>query len=256
MIGQCCFALRSADGAPIPSMMAYRLYGWLLEQLPEDIGRQLHEQGEKPLSQYIRYDKAENRTLWVVSVFQGELYELLEPVLESISCIALRQTTLQAALLDKRCFASAQEFVLYARELRLPSRVTIRFHATSSFKQDGSYVIFPQERLLLRSLLAKWNAWFPEYSLDDGDAAAALERGVRITDYQLRSGRYTLKSARIPGFSGRLTLSSSLSAPMQEVRNLLLVFSTLCGIGIKTTLGMGGVTLEISPNSLLKEQEK
>ena len=225
MIGQYCFALRSADGAPIPSMMAYRLYGWLLEQLPEDIGRQLHEQGEKPLSQYIRYDKAENRTLWVVSVFQGELYELLEPVLESISCIALRQTTLQAALLDKRCFASAQEFVLYAREL-------------------------------LRSLLAKWSAWFPEYSLDDEDAAAALERGVRITDYQLRSGRYTLKSARIPGFSGHLTLSSSLSAPMQEVRNLLLVFSTLCGIGIKTTLGMGGVTLEISPNSLLKEQEK
>lgn len=158
MIGQYCFALRSADGAPIPSMMAYRLYGWLLEQLPEDIGRQLHEQGEKPLSQYIRYDKAENRTLWVVSVFQGELYELLEPVLESISCIALRQTTLQAALLDKRCFASAQEFVLYARELRLPSRVTIRFHTTSSFKQDGSYVIFPQERLLLRSLLAKWSA--------------------------------------------------------------------------------------------------
>jgi len=177
-------------------------------------------------------------------------------VLERISCIALRQTTLQAALLDKRCFASTQEFVLYARELRLPSRVTIRFHTTSSFKQDGSYVIFPQERLLLRSLLAKWNAWFPEYSLDDEDAAAALERGVRITDYQLRSGRYTLKSARIPGFSGRLTLSSSLSAPMQEVWNLLLVFSTLCGIGIKTTLGMGGVTLEISPNSLLKEQEK
>lgn len=85
MIGQYCFALRSADGAPLPSMMAYRLYGWLLEQLPEDIGRQLHEQGEKPLSQYICYDKAENRTLWVVSVFQGELYELLEPVLESIS---------------------------------------------------------------------------------------------------------------------------------------------------------------------------
>ena len=92
--------------------------------------------------------------------------------------------------------------------------------------------------------------------MDDEDAAAALERGVRITDYQLRSGRYTLKSARIPGFSGRLTLSSALSAPMQEVWNLLLVFSTLCGIGIKTTLGMGGVTLEISPNSLLKEQEK
>lgn len=177
-------------------------------------------------------------------------------MLESISCIALRQTTLQAALLDKRCFASAQEFVLYARELRLPSRVTIRFHTTSSFKQDGSYVIFPQERLLLRSLLAKWSAWFPEYSLDDEDAAAALERGVRITDYQLRSGRYTLKSARIPGFSGHLTLSSALSAPMQEVWKLLLVFSTLCGIGIKTTLGMGGVTLEISPNSLLKEQEK
>ena len=233
-------------------MTAYRLYGWLLEQLPEDIGRQLHEQGEKPLSQYIRYDKAENQTLWVVSVFQGELYELLE----SISCIALRQTTLQAALLDKRCFASAQELVLYAGELRLPSRVTIRFHTTSSFKQDGSYVILPQKRLLLRSLLAKWNAWFPEYSLDDEDAAAALERGICITDYQLRSGRYTLKSAKIPGFSGRLTLSSSLSAPMQEVWNLLLVFSTLCGIGIKTTLGMGGVTLEISPNSLLKEQEK
>lgn len=65
-----------------------------------------------------------------------------------------------------------------------------------------------------------------------------LERGVRITDYQLRSGRYTLKSAKIPGFSGHLTLSSSLSAPMQEVWNLLLVFSTLAASG-SNTLGMG-----------------
>lgn len=253
MIGQYCFVLHSTDESPIPSMMAYRLYGWLLEQLPEALGEQLHEQGEKPLSQYIRYDKAENKTLWVVSVFQGKLHELLAPVLESISCIALHKTTLYATLLCKRCFASAQELVLYAKERQLPSRLTIHFHTTSSFKQDGNYVIFPQVRLLLRSLLAKWNTWFPEYSLDDEDAVAALERGIRITDYQLRSGRYTLKSAKIPGFSGRLTISSSLSVPMQEVWNLLLVFSTLCGIGIKTTLGMGGVTLGISQNPMLRE---
>lgn len=253
MIGQYCFALRSADESPIPSVLAYRLYGWLLEQLPEALGEQLHEQGEKPLSQYIRYDKAANQTLWIVSVFQGELYELLAPVLESISCIALHQTTLQATLLHKQCFASAQELVLYAKGQQLPSRLTIHFHTTGSFKQDGCYVIFPQTRLLLRSLLTKWNTWFPEYSLDDEDAVAALERGIRITDYQLRSGRYTLKSARIPGFSGRLTITSSLSAPMQEVWNLLLVFSTLSGIGIKTTLGMGGVTLGISTKPMLKE---
>ena len=54
----------------------------------------------------------------------------------------------------------------------------------------------------------------------------------------------------------RQTALAMVLVAFATVCDLLLVFSTLCGIGIKTTLGMGGVTLEISPNSLLKEQEK
>ena len=41
----------------------------------------------------------------------------------------------------------------------------------------------------------------PEMPLDDADAVAALERGIRITDYALRSTRYPLKNVRIPALS-------------------------------------------------------
>lgn len=70
-----------------------------------------------------------------------------------------------------------------------------------------------------------------------------METGVHIVDYRLHTSRYHIKNTKIPGFSGIVTLESRLPAPLEEIWKLLVRFAPYCGIGIKTTLGMGGVSL-------------
>lgn len=48
MIEQLQFSLRTAETPRLPSAWAYRIYGWLMAQLPADTAARLHEQGEHP----------------------------------------------------------------------------------------------------------------------------------------------------------------------------------------------------------------
>ena len=68
--------------------------------------------------------------------------------------------------------------------------------------------------------------------------------GVLIVDYSLRTVRYSLKGTKIPAFVGNIVMESRLSAPLQEIWQLLVALAPYSGIGIKTTLGMGGVFSE------------
>ena len=101
--------------------------------------------------------------------------------------------------------------------------------------------------LVLQSLIQHWNSAFPECALTDPDAFQALAQGLRILDYDLRTTRYLLKEARIPAFRGSMTLEARLAPPLLALWNALLTFAPFGGIGIKTTLGMGGTETEFIP---------
>ena len=136
---------------------------------------------------------------------------------------------------------SAEELIRAGRSCS-ESRAKLIFLSPCAFKQAGRYAIFPQENLLLQSLIAHWNAAFPEYALSDPDALQALQQGLHIVDYNLHTTRYLLKETRIPAFQGNVTIEARLAPPLLELWNALLSFAPYGGIGIKTTLGMGGTT--------------
>ena len=123
------------------------------------------------------------------------------------------------------------------------------FLTAASFKQNGRYVIFPQERLILQSLIMRWNEVFPQYVLEDEDAFQAILAGIHIVDYQLRTSRFHLKGIRIPGFIGSCIVEARLALPLMELWNTLLLFADYSGIGIKTGLGMGGLQVEKMKNT-------
>lgn len=241
MMGQYKLIL-SDSGQRIPSHRAYPLYAWLLEQLPEEYRDLFHESTENPLSQYLRFDRESGRTIWTVNLLTEDLCRLLGPVLTNTAQIPLHTGTLQAEFLEKSEIPSATQLILDARDTQLPGgRMKLDFLSPTSFRQDGRYVLFPQEKLILNSLIRRWNQVCPEYPLDDPDAVEALERGIRITDYQLRSAGYWLKDSRISGFQGTVTLSARLAPPLMELWQILVNFAPYAGVGIKTSLGMGGI---------------
>ena len=119
----------------------------------------------------------------------------------------------------------------------------LRFCTPTCFKSVGQYLPLPTTRLIVQSLMKKWNGCISECPIEDedGQGMETLAAGLRPRDFQLRSRTYYLKGNSIPGFVGELTLENRLNGFHRELADALLLFADFAGIGIKTTLGMGGV---------------
>lgn len=243
MITQFTFALKEDSGRPLPSFWAYRLYSWLLTQVDSNSVEALHEQGEKPLSQYLYQDRETGTNKWVINLLNEEMAELFSEPLSRVSQIPLHTGTVRVEQCEVQRW-TAQQLAVASLSHSVSRRTTLRFVTPTAFKSEGRYAIFPQERWLIQALMTKWGMAFPEMPLDDADAIAALERGLTITDYALRTTRYPLKNIKIPGFWGTVTMESRLPAPIEEIWQLLAGFSPYAGVGIKTTLGMGAICRE------------
>lgn len=150
---------------------------------------------------------------------------------------------LQMEPLGSHSVENGLQLLLAARE-DPASRTRLWFRTPCVFKQAGRYAIYPQEFLLLQSLVLHWNTAFPDCQLNDPDALDAILRGLHILDYNLHTVSYPIKNTRIPGFVGSAVVEARLALPLLELWNALLSFAPYGGIGIKTTLGMGGVSVE------------
>lgn len=82
-----------------------------------------------------------------------------------------------------------------------------------------------------------------EVILDDEDMLRMLTEGVKINGYRLSSTTFRMKGQHIPAFTGTLRFHVRLAAPIQTIWNALLLFGAYSGVGIKTALGMGGMTM-------------
>lgn len=249
MIQQIQLTLDAPEGIRIPQSWAYRLYGWLMSQLSSEFGEQLHLQGEHPIAHSLCFSREKQSLIWTVSLLNDAVRQTISPILGSVKEIPLHELTLPVSEVRVFPAVSAEELIRSGRSCG-ESRSKLIFLSPCAFKQSGRYAIFPQENLLLQSLLAHWNAAFPEYSLSDPDALQVLQQGLHIVDYNLHTIRYPLKETRIPSFLGNVTIEAHLAPPLLELWNTLLAFAPYGGIGIKTTLGMGGTAVSSQRNQL------
>ena len=243
MIEQLQFSLRTAETPRLPSAWAYRIYGWLMAQLPADTAARLHEQGEHPLSQSLCFDAAAQTSVWTLNLLDEALAAQVRPLLAGCTTPELHGAPLQMEPLGSHSVENGLQLLLAARE-EPASRTRLWFRTPCAFKQAGRYAIYPQEFLLLQSLVLHWNTAFPDCQLNDPDALDAILRGLRILDYSLHTVSYPIKNTCIPGFVGSAVVEARLALPLLELWNALLSFAPYGGIGIKTALGMGGVSVE------------
>ena len=228
--------------APLSPSDGYKLYAWLLSQIPSDAAEMLHSQQDHPITQFVTFDKEKDASIWNIHLLSAETAELFAPVIESMETISLHTGSISAVSQLSKAELRFEDIIQQARQ-NDSSRAELRFLTAASFKQNGRYVIFPQEKLILQSLVNRWNNFCAEYPLRDPDALRMLEDGIYIRDYALKTVRYHLKNVYIPAFVGRVTLDTRLPVPLAELWHAILLWANYSGIGIKTTLGMGGTTV-------------
>lgn len=104
--------------------------------------------------------------IWTVNLLGRDAQSVIRPILAAADTIDLHDTVLDVKELSKIEVEDAQTLIKAARaEEKRKTRIT--FVSPCAFKQGGRYAIYPQEALLLQSLLMRWNAVFPDFTLED-----------------------------------------------------------------------------------------
>lgn len=236
MISQYVFRVCTQD--PLPADRAYAFYSFLLSLLPDDYADELHQMSETPISQCLYTEKTE--MMWKICLLDQKTIDMFSAALDELHTLILHTGKIEVEPLSKASI-SAEELIALTRTINTERYFSLRFLSPTAFRQNGRYTVLPEKELILQSLLKKWNTAFPSYPLEDEDAFRMILEGIRISDYHLHTTRFLLKDNRIPGFVGTMRIDTHLSAPLLEIWKMLIAFSEFSGIGIKTTLGMGGV---------------
>ena len=201
--------------------------------------------GKKAFSQSICFDRNRNCHIWTVSLLSEEICCAFCGLLDNTKSVLLGEREITVDLIEKKEFDTPSAFW---ETTRLPENTAtheLQVLTPTAFKSKGEYVVFPEVRQIVRRLVAKWNTVFPDNALDAETVCPALESGLKIRDYNLSTYRFEMKKNKIPGFCGRIILTSSLSSETDALWRTLLGFACFSGIGIKTALGMGGVKVSV-----------
>jgi len=216
------------------------LHGVIMERLHPETASMLHQYRYNPLKQRLYFEG--EHTFWEVVSLEGRLSEELLIVFEGLEQIMLRHRQKGVSILGvvmERI--ELGDFVKVAMEVEARRYVKLRVLTPMSFKVDGNYGIFPDVRMMIRSVMLTFDYFSEDMKLYDYETLDFLAENVRIVDYNLRSTRFELERVKIPAFRGSMTLRVDGNAQIQSLVNLIFAYGELSGIGIKTSMGMGGV---------------
>jgi len=225
------------------------LHGALIEHLDDTLATALHVPSLRPYSQHLRVNRESVR--WRIGTLTPLAAEkLLEPLAAENHEFYLRDKAAAIRLAGRQRLVHctyrdfAHHFFAAAEPTR---RIVVSFVTPTSFKVDSSYQIFPSVFHLFQSLVNRWNACAGDFNLERPGLAEDLAAYTRISDYRLRLAPFSIEGNRIPAFVGELTLTLAGAEPLTRLACMLLAYAEVCGIGIKTALGMGGVTVQAKP---------
>ncbi len=114
------------------------------------------------------------------------------------------------------------------------------------FSRNGRDLPLPEPVLIVRSLLARWNAHAPDALAISDDAARELVGAVFLDAMSGASQQVSVtEQIRQVGFVGeaQLRLLKTASAATAEVFGAVMRFAAIAGVGAQTTHGFGALDI-------------
>lgn len=224
--------------------IASLLQGYLMEKVDPAFAEQVHQSQLHPYSQYVTTDKESMN--WHIGLLTDEARQAVVPVFTDPGlheiCLTHRDETLR--VLGVRTEEISEEDLIGKYYFgAMPRTLKIRFETPTSFKQNGEYMIYPTPRLIFQSLMNKFEANSEASSIASPDLVDTFEKNIKVVGYRMRSTKFSLEGTGIPSFAGDVTLRISGPQQMVNLTWLLAVYGEYAGIGIKTGMGMGGMTV-------------
>lgn len=203
----------------------------------------LGENKLKPYTYYIKKDK--DKFYWIINTLNKESRKnIILPIMKNIpNEICDEKNEIDIFIKDK-CLEMVTYENLISRNYIVKEQsnyITINFNSPTSFSSNGNYKILPEIDLIYKSIIQKYNTFSADYEINDEDVLNFIIDNTNIIDYNLRSVRFSMNDFKIPSFVGNIKIKIKGTEASKNLIHLLLDFATYSGIGIKTSLGMGGI---------------
>lgn len=219
--------------------------GVLFERIDPEYADQLHTQNLHPYSQYIYKD--EDKLYWVINTLDKESYDriiqnLMEPEFTSFT---IDKGDIGVKILNKTVQVLPKEDLLSElNNVSTERNVSFSIRTPMAFKQKGSYVCFPDLRLIFQNLMNRYSSVSANMVMMDEDTLFQMVDNCQVTRYNLRSVLFPLEGTTIPGAIGYLKIRIKGSQLMAGYARMLFRFAEFSGIGAKTGMGMGAIQLD------------
>ena len=235
----------SEGGLSQPFSLGPMLQSVLLEQVDGFYAQQLHASIQNPYSQYC-YVSDDGDLVWLISVLTDEAAKYLIEPASKIETFTLKNIDGTFSVARRKIDSFGIDHLLSKLQGDSDSSFRLRFVTPTSFKSKGHYVIMPDVHLIFQNLLMRYNQVYAGDNEIDSETLEYITEHVRITSYNLRSKYYPrtmAKADKIPDFTGSLTIHVTGPQSLRGLVSMLLTFGEASGVGIKTSMGMGGMQL-------------
>lgn len=222
-----------------------KLNGVLMGLLPPAYAEYLHYQSVNPYSLHVFNSKG--NFIWEINLLDKQAAEIIGDILLDESFTEFIIESLNDArciILEKKVEKLSEKDladIFYRSEP--VNRFALNFHSPTSFKQQGAHVFYPDLRLVFQSLMMKYNALMEDDNDINHDFLDEIVSSINITSYDLNSHYFTIHKAKIPAFRGKLFFTVRANNTVTNYIHVLLKFAEYSGVGVKTSLGMGNVSV-------------
>lgn len=220
------------------------LQGVIYENISSAYVDQLHVQQLHPYSQcLVREDE---RPVWYIKTMDEEARKEIIEVLqkESFQSFTIKNGT-KVVIKNKQIeTVDSAEWMNEFYDIKGERYLYFEIQTPTAFKQNGSYVIMPDLRLIYQSLMNKYSAVSEQMQMLDTETLEQLTANSEIVRYRLHSTYFPLEGISVPGFRGELTIRFKGADTLARYARLLMHLGEFSGIGIKTAMGMGAIKVK------------
>lgn len=223
------------------------LHGFLMENMSEEAAAILHKDSLRPYSQYMYFSKEFNRWVWTINTLNKWVNSAVEDAISNLNKVELKHKNSVFEIDHTRIHPgkSYKELTTESYSREGYRNIIVTFQTPCSFKVSGNNVIYPEIKFIYNNILNRWNSFSDLVSINDKEAIEHIIEHTYVHDFSIKGSRYSLKSANIRGFVGRIHFKVKGPDSLVALSNVMFKFAEYSGLGSRTALGMGGIKVEL-----------
>ena len=233
---------------PIHQSMGSVFHGIIMQHIDTTYATELHRSQVHPYRQFIFFDERTKSYIWRIITFtetcESQMRHMMQALPESVY---VRQKQMHLKILHISASTTSHDALcelILGPNLDEPAEIhelKLLFTTCTSFKSQDAYQPFPDLERIFQSLLKRWNTFSNTYTFTSPGLAKELCKATTLVDYQVKFKPYRVERTQIPAFIGHYTVRFKKNHSLAPLAMLLLFYSQFTGVGIKTSLGMGGI---------------